>query len=175
MQQQMKHSTRLMSLYYGRNHSSLTLNRDVEVTVLTAMYQSQATMIKSAVSTDRFMAASLERKELLINLLSAKDIKELTTMAKKGTIAFRENYLGGCMKGGVCEYGGTESIARCAGGDGGKPCHDAMYDREKEPRLRADLRRLTEEIKQLPVGSPRYNQRVIERQGLENVLHAIST
>lgn len=174
MQQQLKHSTRLMSLYYGRNHGSLTLNRDVEATVLTAMYQSQATMIKSAVSTDRFVAASFERKESLTNLLSAKDIKELTTMAKKGTIAFRENYLGGCMKGGVCEYGGIESIARCAGGDGGKPCRDALYDREKEPQIRADLRRLTEEIKQLPVGSPRYNQRVIERQGLENVLNAIS-
>lgn len=175
MQQQMKHSTRLMSLYYGRNHGSLALSKDVEAAVLTAMYQSQAAMIKSAVSTDRFVAASSERKEPLMNLVSAKDMKELIAMAKKGTIAFRETYLGGCMKGGVCEYGGIESIARCAGGDGAKPCHDAMYDREKEPQIRADLRRLTGEIKQLPVGSPRYNQRVIERQGLENVLNAIST
>lgn len=175
MQQQMKHSTRLMSLYYGRHHSSLALSKDVEAAVVTAMYQSQAAMIKLAVSGDRFVPASPERKETLVNLLSAKDMKELNAMAKKGTVAFRETRLGGCMKGGVCEYGGFESIARCSGGDDSKPCEDAAYDREKEPQFRADVRRLTEEIKRLPVGSPRYNQRVMERQGLENVLNAIST
>lgn len=176
MQQQLKHSSRLMPLYYGRNHSRLHLNKDVESAVVMAMYQAQATMFKRIASSDRFVAPhSPERKEaLIVNVLSAKDTKALIAMAKKGTIAFREHRLGGCMKAGACEYGGVESVARCAGGDGGKPCSDVLYDREKEAQVRADLRRVTEEIKLLRAGQPRYNALVEERRAMENYLNVIS-
>jgi hypothetical protein len=177
MQQQLKHSTRLMSLYYGRGHSHLQLNKDVESAVIVAMYQAQAEMIKRAASGDRFMSPNApDRKEaLVINVLNAKDANELTEMAKKGKVAFREHRLGACMKAGVCEYGGIESVARCAGGDGGKPCTDVLYDPMKEPQVRADLRRVTEEIKMLPTGQPRYNALVEERRAMENYLNVIST
>ncbi|KRB75756.1 hypothetical protein [Noviherbaspirillum sp. Root189] len=177
MQQQLKHSSRLMPLYYGRNHSRLHLNREAAAAVLTAMYQSHAETVKQVATGDRFVTPVVhERKAaLVVNILSAKDNKDLVAMAKKGTVAFREHRLGGCMKAGVCEYGGIESVARCAGGDGGKPCTDVLYDRKNEPQLRADLRRVTEEIKMLPVGSPRYNRQVAERRGLENALNVLST
>jgi hypothetical protein len=176
MQQQLKHSSRLMPLYYGRNHSRLHLNKDVESAVVIAMYQAQAAMFKRVASSDRFVAPhSPEHKEALVmNVLSAKDTKTLIAMAKKGTIAFREHRLGGCMKAGACEYGGVESVARCAGGDDGKPCSDVLYDREKEAQVRADLRRVTEEIKLLRAGQPRYNALVEERRAMENYLNVIS-
>ena len=46
MQQQMKHSTRLMTLYYGRNHGRLHLNKKVQTAVVMAMYQAQAEILK---------------------------------------------------------------------------------------------------------------------------------
>jgi len=177
MQQQLKHPSRLMSLYYGRNHANLHLNKEVEAAVVVAMYQAQVEMIKQVVADDRFVSphASGRVEELLVRVISAKDHKDLLAMVKTGTIPFRENRLGGCMKAGVCEYGGIESVARCAGGDGGKPCAEVLYDRKKEPQIRADLRRVVEEIKLLPAGHPRHNFKVNERHAMENYLDAIST
>ena len=128
MQQQMKHSTRLMPLYYGRGHGRLHLNEEVEQAVVKAMYESIAHKLKDVVS-DRFMSPhSSERKDAIaVNVLSAKDVKTLAAWAKVGKVAFREHRLGGCIKPGPCEYGGIESVARCGGGDGGKPCTDVVW------------------------------------------------
>lgn len=176
MQQQMKHCSRLMPLYYGRNHTRLNLNEEVQGAVVRAMYEAQAERVKHAVSGDRFVSPhSQERKDALaVNVLSAKNLKDLTAMAKKGTISFREHRLGGCMKAGACEYGGFESVARCAGGDGGKPCTDVLFDRAKEPQVRADLHRVTKEIEMLPKGHPRYNALIDERHAMENFLNVVS-
>jgi hypothetical protein len=177
MQQQMKHSSRLMPLYYGRNHSRLHFNKEVQAAVVLAMYEAQARIVEVVATGDRFVSPhSPERKEALsMNVLSAKDTTALIAMAKRGTISFRENRLGGCMKAGACEYGGIESVARCAGGDGLKPCTDVLYDRAKESQVRAELRRVTEEIKLLSPGQPRYNALVEERIAMENYLNAVST
>lgn len=176
MQQQLKHSSRLMPLYYGRNHSRLHFNKEVQATIVMAMYQAQAMIAQAAITGDRFVSPhSLEHKEThTINVLSTKDFNALITMATKGAIAFREHRLGGCMKAGVCEYGGIESVARCAGGADRKPCADVLYDRTKEPQVRADLLRVTEEIKILPAGQPRYNALVEECLAMENYLNAVS-
>ncbi|MCD2514732.1 hypothetical protein LQ564_00210 [Massilia sp. G4R7] len=175
MQQQLKHSSRLMPLYYGRNHSRLRFNNEVQTTVLLAMYEAQVEIVKVAAAEDRFFSPhALERKEqLVINLLSAKETNELVAMAKKGAINFREHRLGGCMKAGLCEYGGLESVARCAGGKDRKPCPDVLFDRAKEPRVRAELRRVVEEMKILPVVHPRYNALADERTAMENYLNAL--
>ena len=176
MQQQMKHSSRLMPLYYGRNHTRLRLSDEVRGAVIRAMYETQAQTVKHAVSSDRFVSPhSTERKEALaVNVLSAKDLKALAAMAKKGTISFREHRLGGCMKSGACEYGGIESVSRCAGGDGGKPCTDVLFGRSKELQVRSDLDRLTKQIELLPEGQPRYKALVEERRAMENYLNVVS-
>jgi hypothetical protein len=176
MQQQMKHSSRLMPLYYGQNHGRLHLNKEVQATVIMAMYQAQAEMLKVVATGDRFISphAPDRRETFAVNVLSNKDTKDLIEMAKKGVVAFREHRLGGCMKAGVCEYGGIDSVARCAGGDGDKPCTDVLYDRRKEPQVRADMRRVEVEIKMLPSGHPRSSALLKERQAMENYLNAIS-
>lgn len=176
MQQLMKHSTRLMPLYYGRNHGYLHLNKEVQVAVVMAMYQAQAETLKIAATDDRFISphGSERRDAFSANVLSVKDTKDLINMAKKGLIAFREHRLGGCMKAGICEYGGIESIARCAGGDGGSPCADVLYDRNKELRVRTDIQRVNEEIKVLSPGHPRTKALREERRAMENFLNALS-
>jgi hypothetical protein len=114
VQQQMKHSSRLMPLYYGRNHSRLRLNEEVQGAVVRAMYEMQAERVMHAVQGSAFVSPHMhERKEALaVNVLSAKEVRELAAMAKTGTISFREHRLGACMKAGACEYGGIESVAR---------------------------------------------------------------
>lgn len=173
MQQQMKHSSRLMPLYYGRGHTRLHLNEKVEATVMNAMYAAMAERLKGAVS-DRFVAAHSEERKEAVNLLSMKDTKTLVAWAKIGRVSFREHRLGGCLKAETCEYGGIESVARCAGGDGAKPCSDVLFDRAKEQQVRADLHRAITELNLLPADSPRYNALISERRAMENYLNVIS-
>ncbi|MDA0558331.1 hypothetical protein [Burkholderia pseudomallei] len=175
MQQQMKHSTRLMPLYYGQGHTRLHLNEEVEQAVVKAMYESMAHRLKNVVSGRFVSPHSAERKDaIVVNVLSAKDVKTLTAWAKAGKVSFRENRLGGCMKAGPCEYGGVESVARCGGGDGGKPCSDVLYDRENVPQVRAQLHQVTAEMEQLAKEHPRYAALAAERQAMENYLNVIS-
>ncbi|MEK6292841.1 MAG: hypothetical protein V4793_15915 [Paraburkholderia tropica] len=174
MQQHMKHSSRLMPLYYGRGYTRLRLNEHVETAIITAMYESMVAQLKSAVS-ERFVSPhSPERKDAaLVNLLSGKDTKTLVAWARSGKVTFREHRLGGCMKAGACEYGGVESIARCAGGEKGSPCPDVIFDRAKERRIRQDLASTREEMSRLPVGSPRHTALLSECRSMENYLDVV--
>jgi hypothetical protein len=174
MQQQMKHCSRLMPLYYGRGYTRLHLNEKVEAIVITAMYESLAKQLISAMG-DRFVSPNLEERKqaLAVSIITVKDTKTLTGWAKSGKVNFREHRLGGCMKAGVCEYGGVESVARCAGGDGVKPCSDVIFDRNKEPQVRTDLKRISAEMAILPVDSPRYRSLLADRSGMENFLNVI--
>lgn len=175
MQQQMKHSSRLMPLYYGRGHTRLRLNEEVEQAVVKAMYESMAHRLKNVVSARFVSPHSAERKDsMVVNLLSSKNVKELTAWAKAGKVSFREHRLGGCMRPGPCEYGGVESVSRCGGGDGGKPCSDVLYDREKELQVRTQLQQVTAEMEQMVKEHPRYTALATERQAMENYLNVIS-
>ena len=175
MQQQMKHSTRLMPLYYAQGHTRLHLNEEVEQAVVKAMYEAMAERLKSVVS-DRFVSPhSQERKEVIaVNLLSTKDVAELVGWAKAGKVSFREHRLGGCMKAGPCEYGGVESVARCGGGDGGKPCSDVVFDRQREPQVRVQLKRATEEMALHREDAPRRTALAAEAKAMENYLNVVA-
>lgn len=175
MQEQMKHSSRLMPLYYGRGYSKLRLNEKVETLIVNAMYSAMAERLQLSV-TGRFVSPPAEGKTTLedVNLLSMQDRNKLIRWAKEGKVSFREHRLGGCMSSAACEYGGIESIAHCAGGDGDKACLQVRYDRQKELQIRTDLRRIIEEIGRQPAESPRKKALLAEKRGMENYLNAIA-
>ena len=172
MQQQMKHLTRLMPLYYGQGHTRLHLNEEVEKALLKAMYESVAHRLKDAVS-NRFVSphSATGSGGVAVQVIAAKDIKTLSTWAKDGRVNFRENRLGGCMKPGPCEYGGIESVARCGGGDGGRPCKDVLYDRQKADQVRSQVRGIEAEMSQLAPRHPRHAALDAERIAMENYLY----
>lgn len=174
MQQLLKHVSRLQSLYYGRGFTRLHLNEKVGATVIKAMYESMARALQTVMS-ERFVSPhSPERKEaLVVNVIGVKDVKTLAQYAKRGTVSWRQNRLGGCMKAGACEYGGVESVARCGGGDGDAPCADVLFDTELEPQVREDIRVIDQQMMCLPADSPRYMALAGERRAFENYLHAI--
>jgi hypothetical protein len=175
MQYLMKHSSRVMPLYYGRGYSQLHLNEEVAGLVTAAMYEVMAKSMLSAMG-DRFVSSrSAEQKQVsLVNLLGNKDAKELAAAGRRGEVFFRETRLGACTSRAACTYGGIESVARCAGGDGAKPCGDALFDHEKAPAVEKDLIRVNQALACLPVDSPRHQALLQERQGLENFLNVIN-
>lgn len=137
MQFLMKHSSRLMPLYYGRGYSKLLLNHEVENLIASSMYEAMAHSLLSAVG-ERFVSphAEVRKQAIVVNLVGDKDATALAKAARGGKTFFREMRLGACTNRGMCSYGGIESIARCAGGDGAAPCADVLYDRLSSRRRR---------------------------------------
>ena len=174
MQFQMKHSSRLMPLYYGRGYTKLHLNEEVEGVVIAAMYEAMAQSILAAMG-NRFVSphSGDQKQAIIVNLVSGKDAKELAQAARRGEVFWRETRLGGCAKRGNCSYGGIESIAHCAGGDSNKPCSDVLYDRTKAPAVENELKQLDQELARVPAGSPRHHSLLAERKGLENFLNVV--
>lgn len=174
MQFQMKHASRLMPLYYGRGYTKLHLNEEVEAVVVAAMYEAMAHKLKSAMG-ERFVSPYGEdrKQAILVSLVGDKDAKALSAAARKGKTSFREIRLGACTKRGPCAYGGIESVARCAGGDGSAPCADALFDRAKEQQVMKELNRVDGDLAQTPAASPRHHALTAERNGLENFLDVV--
>lgn len=174
MQFLLKHSSRMMPLYYGRGYTKLHLNEEVGSVVISAMYETMAQSILSAMS-DRFVSphSADAKNAIIVNLIGDRDARDLAKAARRGEVFFRETRLGGCTSRGNCSYGGVESIARCSGGDGYKPCADVLYDRTKAPAAERELQQLDQELAHLPQGSPRHQALLVERKGLENFLNVI--
>lgn len=175
MQYLMKHSSRVMPLYYGQGHSSLCLNEDTRVLVVNSMYEVMGKEMLNVLS-ERFVSPYGEkRKEMMIvNLISEPDAKRFSASARKGEIFFRSMRLGGCLKRGACSYGGVESISHCAGGDDGHPCVDVLYDKDKAELNRKMLQSITEKLEVAPPGSPLCCSLEAEKRGLENYFDVIS-
>ena len=170
----MKHLTLLQTSYYGKNHTRARLSEDVEALTVAARYEVMAKQIESLVD-DRYVSPLGEQRkqEIVVNLINSRDFKALVKAGHKGEVSFRETRLGGCTKSGHCDYGGIESIARCAGGDGDKPCRDAIFDRMKEPSIRRQLERTEQRQQNSQSQSPRANAIQTEANGLRNYLDAI--
>jgi hypothetical protein len=175
MQYLMKHASRLMPLYYGRGYTQLHLNEEVAGLVTATMYEVMAKSMLTAMG-DRFVSPRSEdqKQVIVVNLIGTKDAKELASAARRGDVSFRETRLGACTSRTLCTYGGIESVARCAGGDGAKPCVDVLYDRTKLPSVQQDLARVSEALARLPEGSPRHTALLQERQALENYINVIN-
>jgi hypothetical protein len=172
----MKHLTLLQTTYYGRNHSRLRFSEEFEGISLAARYEVLAKQIQTLVE-DRYVSPLGEKRkhEIVVNLVGTKDFKTLVKAGKKGEVPFRETRLGGCTKIGHCEYGGIESVARCAGGDGDKPCQEAIFDKAKRSSAERQLKDVEQRLNAANNGSPRQKALQAEAQGLRNYLNATTT
>lgn len=78
------------------------------------------------------------------------------------------------MKAGSCEYGGIESVSRCAGGDGRGVCADAIFERKNEAKLRRLKSAHEKQLESLFPTSPRYSALRQEIYAIEVYLDAIN-
>lgn len=170
----LKHKTLLQAIYYGQNHTRLRFNEQADGVTTTAKYEVMATQIQSLLQ-DRYVspAGPQRKQEIVVNLMSTKDCTTLTKAGARGEVSFRENRLGGCTKRGPCDYGGIESVARCAGGDGSKPCGEALFDRAKRPAVARELESTEKLLQAVQPGSPRERFLTAEQRGMENYFDTI--
>lgn len=175
VQYQLKHASRAMSLYYGQGYSKVRLNQAAQNDYVRTMYEVLGKEIARLFS-DRFVSPHGEqRKASILKLVSAKDSKQLTNAARKGTISWRETLLGGCTKIGPCEYGGIDNVSRCGGGDGSAPCVDALFDREKAPALLQLKHVIENRLIEAHSDSPYQQSLLAQRRAVENALDVIAT
>lgn len=174
MQQLMKHSSRFMPLYYGAGYTKLLLNEEVAKIVVNTMYEVMTKKLELVLS-NRFISPFGQNKKdvTLVNLISESDVKALTIAARKGQVSIRETRAGVCLNREPCEYGGIESISRCAGSDGRGACTQALFDREKLPSLKKQLEQNKIDRSVLDPNSPRHKALAIEAAGIEGIIHVI--
>lgn len=169
----LKHLTVLQTQYYGANYSRMRLNGEYEQLTIAARYEVVAKQIQ-ALTSDRYVSPlGMQRKQEIVELVKVNEFRALVKAARKGEVTFRATRLGGCAKRGDCEYGGIESVSPCAGGDGRKPCREALFDSEKRESVKRQLAALEREIEQAKPGSPRVRKLEIEANGLRNFLNVI--
>lgn len=183
MQLQMKHLTRLMSLYYGRGNSALRLNDQARVLLVNAQYEAMGRQL-AEVHTDRYISPyGKDHKEKLlmpaygkeaINLMGEKDAQCYENAARKHQISFRRTVLGACMKNGQCDGDCVSFVGDCAGGDGKSPCASVLFDRNRATANQTRLDGVIKQLKSTPPDTPRHRHLEQERRGLENYFAHIS-
>lgn len=170
LQWEMKHLSRKMTLYYGRNHYNLRLNSELETAVIVESYKAIYRKLVAIVDNDREYLTPRNKECLskeVINLIETREENQLTKLIKEGKVGCRSTLLGYCMKVGTCEYGGIESVANCAGLKGGSICTDAVFKRGNNKKL-MELKKSHEiEMTTLEADSPRYNALKAEVYALE--------
>lgn len=173
-QLQMKHGTREQQYHYQNNAGKLRLNRGSEEEIVNEYYAEMSRDIASVMYGESITPHGKSPiKEEIVRFISEGETKKLLTAQKRGLVGYRKNILGGCMKQGVCEYGGFDSIAHCSGGDGGKPCAHLIIDGDKEQEFRDDQIAHKSSMASLPPDSPRYKSLEAEVKGYGTVLSII--
>lgn len=170
----MKHLTLLQTRYYGQNHSRVRFNEDFESLTVTARYEVMARQIEALVK-ERYVSplGDGRKREIVVNLVGNKEFNVLVKAGRNGEVSFRETRLGGCTKNGHCDYGGIESIVRCTGGDGDKPCREAIYDRAKQLSVERQLASIERRIEMAQPDSPRARALKAEALGLRKYLNVV--
>ncbi|WP_273602103.1 hypothetical protein [Roseateles albus] len=167
LQYQLKHRSRAMALYYGRNHSRLALSEETRTLYLKTMYQEQARAL-SAISGPQFLSPLGEtRKAAIVNLISEKDAAALIKSIKQGEVSARNIRAGFCFNARPCPYGGIESITHCLGGDDGKGCPDLLLDVSKAGDINRYEKAVDAQLAVIHPDSPRCRALQAEKRSIE--------
>lgn len=167
LQLQLKHHSRAMTLYYGRNHSRLALSEETRTLYLKTMYQEQARAL-SAVTGPQFVSPlGEERKADIVKLISEKDAAALIKSIKRGEVSARGIRAGFCFNARPCPYGGIESITHCLGGDDGKGCPDLLLDVNRAGDINRYKKAVDAQLAVVHPDSPRYRALQSEKRSIE--------
>ncbi len=176
LQFQLKHVTRVMSLYYGQNYSHVRLEEKAHTLYVRTMYETLGREFQQ-LANDRFVSPHGEkRKTEIVRLISPTDAKKMLELAKKGSVAYRQILLGVCTSREPCPYGGIDSVAHCGGGDsadGVKPCADVLYDRNLLNLVDSLEQVLDERLVSTETGSPLRASLEAQKRSVENYRYVI--
>lgn len=162
----LKHLSRVMTLYYGRNHSRLNLSHDARTMFLKTMYQEFGRELRNLQSPQFVSPLGPERKAAIVVFIKETEAIALDKAARQGKIAARRIRAGFCVKNRSCPYGGHEAIAHCLGGHNGAGCPDLLVDITKEPDIRAYEAVIDDQLKVVHPDSPRHNRLQAEKNAI---------
>lgn len=176
IQYQMKHLSRQMTLYYGRHHTKLCLNSEAERALILESYNTTYNKLIDIVDDDIGNVKPHGRVpgfDFVIELIDTTEESKLKKLIRDGQVGIRQTLLGFCMKAGTCEYGGIESVAKCAVGDGGGICAHAIFRRKNKDKLIKLKASHKNELSQLSKNSMRAGAIKQEIHAIEVYLDAI--
>lgn len=167
LQLQLKHYSRVMTLYYGRNHSRLALSEKARTLYIKTMYQEQARALQTVSGSQFKSPLGDARKIAIVNLISDKDATALIKSIRRGQINARNIRAGFCFNSSPCSYGGIESITHCLGGDNGKGCPDLLLDVAKAGDISRYERAVDAQLAVVHPDSPRCRALMSEKRSIE--------
>lgn len=169
----LKHLSRVMTLYYGRNHSRLNLSQESRTMFLKTMYQEFGRELRNLQSNQFVSPLGPVRKADLVVFIKEIEAFDLDKAARQGKIGARRIRAGFCVKNRSCPYGGHEAIAHCLGGDNGKGCPDLLVDIAKEPDIKAYETMVDDQLKVVHPESPRHNRLQAEKRAIKKYYEVI--
>ncbi len=162
----LKHQSRANSLYYGRNHSRLTLNAETRTIFLKTMYEEIGRNLRKLSSPQFVSPLGEARKAAIVNFIKETDALALDKAAQQGKVGARCIRAGFCVNHRPCPYGGIDAIAHCLGGDDGKGCPDLLLDVKKEDRIQIYENVVDGQLKVVHPESPRYQSLQAEKRAI---------
>lgn len=178
LQYQLKHASRAMSQYYGKNYYRLKepLSDEARAFYLREMYQTMVREFK-ALQSDQYVSPHGEkRKQQVLSEITEKDHKELIKAGKNGRISYRQTFLGGCANSGPpCPLGGISNISACMGFDGNTPCASTLIDKSKLPMIKQLKNAVSLQIQESKKNSPRYESLKAQLESAERAINVIET
>ncbi|RDL42576.1 hypothetical protein DN730_18940 [Marinomonas piezotolerans] len=176
LQYQLKHASRAMSQYYGKNYYRLKepLNDEARGYYLREMYQAMVREFKSLQSDQYVSPHGEKRKDQILQEISEKDHKQLIKAAKAGRISYRQTFLGGCANSGPpCPLGGISNISSCMGFGEEKPCKSALLDKDKLPMINQLREVVSIQIIEAEEGSPMHESLQAQLESAERAINVI--
>lgn len=164
----LKHHSRTMTLYYGRNHSRLLLNEKTRTMFLKTMYQELGREMLKLQQSQYVSPMGPDRKDAIVKFISEAKATKLEKLARQGKVGARHIRAGFCVKTKPCPYGGIEAIAHCLGGDDGKGCPDLLIDTTKVAEIRLYEAAIDSQLAVVHEDSPRYKSLQAEKRAIGN-------
>jgi hypothetical protein len=171
----LKHHSRVMTLYYGRNHSRLQLNQNTRTMFIKTMYQELGRELHGLQSSQFVSPLGSTRKAAIVTFIKETDALSLEKAARQGKVGARRIRAGFCVNHRACPYGGVEAIAHCLGGEGGKGCPDILVDTAKEPEINTYNSLIDEQLINVHPESPRHRSLQAEKRAIGRYYEVIQT
>lgn len=176
LQYQLKHASRAMSQYYGKNYYRLKepLSDETRAYYLREMYRSMVREFQGLQSDQYISPHGEKRKQQILSEISDKDHNQLLSAAKLGRLNYRQTFLGGCANSGPpCPLGGISNISSCMGFGSHNPCTSAILDCSKLPIIKKLRELILSQLQNVDTESLQHESLLAQLESAERAINVL--